>query len=54
MLVPDPNCWECGGSGFVTLWDIDGPGLHDEDNCSCLHEEDEDGKTCYSSTSRAE
>ena len=36
--VPDhlpEDCTFCGGSGFIILYDYDGPGLHDEDNCYC-------------------
>lgn len=35
----NPDCEQCGGSGFIMLWDYDGPGLHDEDNCPCIDDE---------------
>jgi hypothetical protein len=33
-----PECERCHGSGFIMLWDHDGPDLHDEDNCDCTEE----------------
>ena len=42
MREPDPDCEECGGTGFIVLWDYDGPGLHDEDNCPCRERDDDD------------